>query len=83
MKKTVFIFVCFFFSVLLFGQSTTSSATDFTYEEEFMEAVEFGAYAGNGVIEIPVEYRKDYSSGIRVILIKDNHSRYNTEPSII
>ena len=47
-----------------------------------MEAVEFAAYASNGVIEIPVEYRKDYSSGIRVILIKENHNRYNTEPSI-
>jgi len=47
-----------------------------------MEAVEFAAYAGNGVIEIPVEYRKDYSSGIRVILIKDNQSKYTTEPSI-
>jgi hypothetical protein len=36
-----------------------------------MEAVEFGTSASNGMIEIPTEYRKDYSTDIRVILIKN------------
>jgi hypothetical protein len=36
-----------------------------------MEAVEFGTSAIDGVIEIPVEYRKEFSTGLRVILIKD------------
>jgi hypothetical protein len=36
-----------------------------------MEAVEFGAFANNGIIEIPTEFRKDYSTQIRVILLKD------------
>ena len=37
-----------------------------------MEAVEFFTLANNGIIEIPVEYRKDYINEIRVILIKNN-----------
>jgi aminoglycoside/choline kinase family phosphotransferase len=36
-----------------------------------MEAIEFGTSAIDGVIEIPPEYRKDFSTGLRVILIKD------------
>jgi len=36
-----------------------------------MEAIEFGTSAIDGVIEIPTEYRKDFSTGLRVILIKD------------
>ncbi|MDR3337683.1 MAG: hypothetical protein LBT16_10810 [Treponema sp.] len=36
-----------------------------------MEAIEFGTSAIDGVIEIPSEYRKDFSTGLRVILIKD------------
>jgi hypothetical protein len=36
-----------------------------------MEAVEFGTSAIDGVIEIPAEYRKDFSTGLRVILIKN------------
>jgi hypothetical protein len=36
-----------------------------------VEAIEFGTSAVNGVIEIPTEYRKDFSTGLRVILIKD------------
>jgi hypothetical protein len=36
-----------------------------------MEAVEFGTSAINGVIEIPTEYRKDFSTALRVILIKN------------
>jgi len=37
-----------------------------------MEAVEFGTFANNGIIEIPAEYRKDFSTNIRVILMKHN-----------
>ena len=47
-----------------------------------MEAVEFGALASNGIIEIPFEYRKDYSTEVRVILIKNNYSRNSEEPGI-
>jgi hypothetical protein len=36
-----------------------------------MEAVEFGTSALEGVIEIPAEYRKDFSTTLRVILIKN------------
>jgi hypothetical protein len=43
-----------------------------------MDAIEFGASAVGGVIEIPAEYRKDFSTGLRVILIKnDPHSKGN------
>jgi hypothetical protein len=47
-----------------------------------MEAVEFGTFANNGVIEIPIEYQKDYSTDIRVILIKNKHRRDVIEPNI-
>ena len=36
-----------------------------------MEAIEFGTFANNGLIEIPVEYKRDFSTDIRVILIKN------------
>jgi len=36
-----------------------------------MEAVEFGTFAHNGIIEIPIEYREDYSTDIKVILIRN------------
>jgi hypothetical protein len=36
-----------------------------------MEAVEFGTFVNNGMIEIPAEYRKDYSTDVRVILMKN------------
>ena len=36
-----------------------------------MEAVEFGTFVNNGMIEIPAEYRKDYFADIRVILLKN------------
>jgi hypothetical protein len=36
-----------------------------------MEAVEFGTFVNNGMIEIPPEYRKDYSADLRVILLKN------------
>jgi hypothetical protein len=41
-----------------------------------MEAVEFGTFVQNGMIEIPTEYRKDYFADIRVILLK-NKSKQN------
>ena len=47
-----------------------------------MEAVEFGTFANNGMIEIPVEYRGDYSTDIRVILIKNKSSQDVKEPDI-
>ena len=47
-----------------------------------MEAVEFGAFANNGMIEIPTEYRKDYSTEIRVILLKNKSSQDIKEPEI-
>ena len=47
-----------------------------------MEAIEFGAFAHNGIIEIPIEYRKDYSTDIRVILMKKQTSQSITEPDI-
>jgi len=40
-----------------------------------LEAVEFESFAHNGIIEIPVEYRKDYSTEVKVILMRDNSSR--------
>jgi len=46
-----------------------------------MEAVEFGTNANNGIIEIPIEYRKDFSTDIKVILIKNNRNA-NTESNI-
>ena len=42
-----------------------------------MEAVEFGTHANNGMIEIPVQYRRDYSTDIRVILIKEMSNQYS------
>ena len=47
-----------------------------------MEAVEFGTFANNGIIEIPVEYRKDYSTDIKVILMKNGKSSNFFEPDI-
>ena len=46
-----------------------------------MEAVEFGTFAYNGIIEIPVEFRKDFSTDIKVILMKNN-SALNNESDI-
>ena len=40
-----------------------------------MEAVEFVPVVNNGIIEIPPEYRKDYSTGVRVILMRNNDSK--------
>jgi len=36
-----------------------------------MEAVEFGTFAHNGIIEIPIEYKEDYSTDVRVILMRN------------
>ena len=47
-----------------------------------MEAVEFGIFAGDGIIEIPIEYRKDYSTDLRVILMKNNTGTNSNEPGI-
>jgi len=47
-----------------------------------MEVVEFGTFARNGIIEIPIEYRKDYSTEIRVILIKNVSNRSSKKPGI-
>jgi len=47
-----------------------------------MEAVEFFTFANNGIIEIPDEYRKDYTNKIRVILIKNNSKQDIKEPDI-
>jgi len=47
-----------------------------------MEAVEFGTFAHNGIIEIPIEYREDYSTDIRVILMKKQACQNITEPDI-
>ncbi|GHU13979.1 hypothetical protein FACS1894161_4370 [Spirochaetia bacterium] len=44
-----------------------------------MEAVEFGTFAQDGIIEIPAEYRKDYSTAIRVIIMKENFSEKASE----
>ena len=47
-----------------------------------MQAVEFGTFVDNGIIEIPMVYRKDYSNNIRVILMKDNADIEGNKPSI-
>ena len=47
-----------------------------------MEAVEFVTFAGNGIIEIPIEYRKNYSTDIRVILMKNELGKSIYEQSI-
>ena len=47
-----------------------------------MEAVEFGTFANNGMIKIPDEYRRDYSTDIRVILIKNNSNQNIIESDI-
>jgi len=47
-----------------------------------MEAVEFGTFAYNGIIEIPIEYRQDYSTEIKVILMRNQASQSITEPDI-
>jgi len=47
-----------------------------------MEAVEFGTFAHNGIIEIPIEYREDYSTDVRVILMRKQTSQNITEPDI-
>ena len=47
-----------------------------------MEAVEFGTFANNGMIEIPAEYRRDYSTDIRVILIKNKTNQDFNESDI-
>ncbi|MDR2717795.1 MAG: hypothetical protein LBB89_07020 [Treponema sp.] len=47
-----------------------------------MEAVEFGTFAHNGIIEIPIEYREGYSTDIRVILMRNQTIQSITEPDI-
>jgi hypothetical protein len=47
-----------------------------------MQAIEFGTFVDNGIIEIPTIYRKEYSNNIRVILLKDNTVLASNEPSI-
>jgi len=47
-----------------------------------MQAVEFGTFVDNGIIEIPTIYRKEYSNNIRVILIKENSNVVSNEPGI-
>jgi len=47
-----------------------------------MEAVEFGTFAHDGIIEIPVEYREDYSTDVRVILMRNYAGQSITEPDI-
>jgi hypothetical protein len=47
-----------------------------------MEAVEFGTFAHNGIIEIPVEYRESYSTDIKVILMRNQADQSVTEPDI-
>jgi len=47
-----------------------------------MQAVEFGTFVDNGIIEIPDVYRKEYSNNVRVILLKDNISITDNETSI-
>jgi hypothetical protein len=49
--------------------------------DKIMEAIEFGTSAIDGVIEIPAEYQKDFSTGLRVILIKDAEDRGVSESS--
>ena len=47
-----------------------------------MQAAEFEVFVDNGIIEIPIRYRKEYSNDIKVILLKENLSIVNKEPSI-
>ena len=47
-----------------------------------MEAVEFGTFAHNGIIEIPSEYRESYSTDIRVILMRKQTSQNITKSDI-
>ena len=47
-----------------------------------MQAVEFGTVVDNGIIEIPMIYRKEYSSNVRAILLKDNINTTGDETSI-
>ena len=47
-----------------------------------MEAVEFETFASNGMIEIPLKYKGDYSTDIRVILIKDKSNQGSEETDI-
>jgi hypothetical protein len=47
-----------------------------------MQVVEFGTFVDNGIIEIPMIYRKDYSNNVRVILMKDNTDTEGNKPSI-
>jgi len=47
-----------------------------------MQAVEFGTVVDNGIIEIPMIYRKEYSNNVRVILLKDNINTTGDETSI-
>jgi allophanate hydrolase subunit 1 len=47
-----------------------------------MEAVEFGTFAHNGIIEIPVEYRESYSTDIRVILMRNQAGQSIAEPDV-
>jgi hypothetical protein len=47
-----------------------------------MEAVEFGTFVNNGMIEIPAEYRKDYFADIRVILLKNKSNQDSKDLSI-
>jgi hypothetical protein len=47
-----------------------------------MEAVEFGTFVNNGMIEIPAEYREDYFADIRVILLKNKSNQNSKDLSI-
>jgi len=47
-----------------------------------MQAVEFGAFVDNGVIEIPKIYRNEYSNNLRVILLKENTGIANNAPNV-
>jgi len=47
-----------------------------------MQAVEFGTVVDNGIIEIPMIYRNEYSNNVRVILLKDNVNMTVYETSI-
>ena len=47
-----------------------------------MQAVEFGTFVNNGIIEIPKIYRKEYSNNVRVILLKENSFTAINELSI-
>ena len=47
-----------------------------------MQAVEFGAFVDNEIIEIPMIHRKGYSNNIRVILLKEGVNMNGNETSI-